>query len=182
MAKAKTGSFYLTERVTLTAAAASGTNVQGTIDLGAYLNIPSGQCIAVESCDFIWQTTDGGGDVGNMIAGNGALGAQVTDLNPGTGFIFADDHSLIASGSMNIDQSNNVATAASDFYPDNFGPSALSEHFMVVNDTLYFTIGVDGAAVGGVDVSCCLRCKVRVVKLQQDDWVAIALRSTAADN
>ena len=55
MAKAKTGSFYLTETITLPAASASGTRVQGTIDLGAYVNVPTGQAIAVEMVDLIYQ-------------------------------------------------------------------------------------------------------------------------------
>ena len=43
MAKAKTGSFYLTETLQLSAAAASGSRLQNTIDLGAYVNVPTGQ-------------------------------------------------------------------------------------------------------------------------------------------
>jgi len=39
MATAKTGSFYLTETITLAAAAGSGTRVQGQIDMGAYVNV-----------------------------------------------------------------------------------------------------------------------------------------------
>ena len=55
MATAKTGSFYLTETVTLAALDISGTRVQGTVDLGAYVNVPTGQSIAVESVDFVFQ-------------------------------------------------------------------------------------------------------------------------------
>ena len=43
MATAKTGSFYLTETVNLAAGSASGTRSQGTIDLGAYVNVATGQ-------------------------------------------------------------------------------------------------------------------------------------------
>ena len=32
-----------------------GTVVQGTIDLGAYVNVATGQAVAIESVDFIWQ-------------------------------------------------------------------------------------------------------------------------------
>ena len=62
MATAKTGSFYLTETVLLNAAAVSGTRVQGTIDLGAYVNVATGQAVAVESVDFVYQV---GGDFGS---------------------------------------------------------------------------------------------------------------------
>ena len=183
MAKAKTGSFYLTETLTLPASTASGSRGQGTIDLGAYVNVPTGQAVAIESVDFIYQaTTDYGGDVANMLVSSGALSVQLTDLNPGTALVRADDHSLIASGSLNIDEPNCIATHASDLYPDNFGPSNLSEAFMVVNDSLYLVGGPDNTATPANEVFITARVKCRVVKLGTKDWMAIAIQSTASDN
>ena len=182
MAKAKTGSFYLTETVTIPSATATSNRVQGTIDLGAYVNVPTGQAVAIESVDFIFQNTDDyGGQVEGMLNGNGAITLQLSDLNPGTAFIRADDQSLIASGSLNIDNTNNVATHVNDLYPDNFGPSTLSEAFMVVNDSLYLVGGPDGADTAA-DVFCTARIRCRVVKLSTKDWMAIAIQSTASDN
>jgi len=183
MATAKTGSFYLTEEVALTAAAADGSRFQGTIDLGAYVNVPTGQAIAIESVDFVWQ--NGAlfdGNVNAMVAGNGALSAQLVDLNPGTVFIRADNHSLIASASLNIDKTNNIATHVSDLYPDNFGPANLSEAFMVVSDSMFLVCGVDGAAVGTASVHCTARIRCRVVKLGSKDWMALAIQSTASES
>ena len=54
MSKKKTSTFYLTERLTMTA---SGTPVTATIDLGAYVDVADRQCIAIESVDFIFQGT-----------------------------------------------------------------------------------------------------------------------------
>lgn len=184
MATAKTGSFYLTETVTLPAASAGGTRVQSSIDLGAYVNVATGQAVAVEEVDFIYQH---GGSLASavegLVASNATLGVQLTDLNPGQAFIRADDHSLIASGALNIDQGNNVATNTSDLYPDNFGPTSLSEAFLVVNDTLYLVGGVDGGStIGGADVLITARIKCRVAKLSNKDWMAIAIQSTASDN
>ena len=183
MATAKTGSFYLTETVTLPGGTASGTRSTGTIDLGAYVNVATGQAIAIDSVDFVYQTgTDFGTDVRSMLAANGSISMQVTDLNPGTAFVRADNQSLIASASLNIDQTNNVASHAADLYPDNFGPTALSEAFMVVNDTLYLTAGNDLSAIAGGDLSATARIRARVVKLGSKDWMALALQSTASDN
>jgi len=183
MATAKTGSFYLTETITLPAATASGTRVQGSIDLGAYVNVATGQAVAVESVDFVFQAgNDYGSDGKSMVTSDGAIGVQLSDLNPGTAFVRADDQSLIASGSLNIDQTNNVVTHVSDLYPDNFGPSALSEAFMVVNDTMYLVAGPDLAAIGSVAVYVTARIKCRIVKLGTKDWMAIAIQSTASDN
>ena len=183
MTTSKTGSFYLTETVTLLSTAVSGDRVQGAIDLGAYVNVPTGQAIAVESVDFIVQASaDYGGSLTSMLTGNGALNYQLSDLNPGTVLIRADDQSLVASGQLQIDQANNVGTHTSDLYPDNHGPASLSEAFLIVNDQMYLVAGVDNANIDAVDVYVTARIKCRVVKLSTKDWMAIAIQSTAADN
>jgi hypothetical protein len=183
MAKAKTGSFYLTETVTLAAASPDGTIVQGDIDLGAYVNVASGQAVAITSVDFVTQVgSQFSPDVSRMINANGSFAMQLSDLNPGTLMLRADDQALIASGGLNIDQANNVATHTQDLYPDNFGPANLSEAFLVVNDSLYLTGGVFGAAVDASDVEITARIRCNVVKLTTKDWMAIAIQSTASDN
>ena len=183
MATAKTGSFYLTETVTLPSATAAGGRVQGSIDLGAYVSVAQGLAIAVESVDFIWQSSVGFGQSPNaMIDGQGALSCQLTDLNPGTGFVRADNQSLVASGALVVDDANNVATHAADLYPDNFGPANLSEAFMVVNDTMYLVAGPDVVPTAARDVFLTARIRCRVVKLGTKDWMAIAIQSTASDN
>jgi hypothetical protein len=179
MTTSKTGSFYLTETVNIPAAAAAGTRNQATIDLSAYVNVPTGQAIAIESVDFINQFgVDYGGDVFLPLVANGGITFQLTDLNPGAGFIRADGHSLIASGTLNIDKVNCIASHSSDFYPDNFGPTNLSEAFLVVNDTLYLTSGIDSSAAFS-EIYTTVRIRCRVVKLSTKDWMAIAIQSTA---
>ena len=183
MATAKTGSFYLTETVTIPAGSADGTVVQGSIDLGAYVNVATGQAVAIESVDFVYQVgSNNSPDIARMLATNGALAVQLSDLNPGTAMIRADDQSLVSSGGLNIDVTNNIATHTQDLYPDNFGPANLSEAFLVVNDSLYLTGGVFGAAIGLADVAITARIKCRVAKLSSKDWMAIAIQSTASDN
>lgn len=182
MATAKTGSFYLNETVTIPAAAVAGTRLTGTLDLSAYVNVPTGQAIAIDQVDFIYQGgTDLGSDVIVMLVGSGAIGCQVTDLNPANAFVRADDQSLVASGTLNIDQPNGVASHNSDLYPDNFGPSGLSDMFIVVNDQLYITAGIDSSAAFS-DLAITARIRCRVVKLSTKDWMAVAIQSTAADN
>jgi len=181
MTRAMTGSFYLTESVALAGATGAGGRAMGTVDLSAYVNVPTGQAIAIDSVDFIWQIGgDYGTDVESMVSGNGALSAQLTDLNPGTLFVRADNQSLVASGSLNISQATNQATHTADLYPDNFGgKSGLEESFMVVNDTLYLTVGNDGSATGATELNCTARIRCRVVKLSQSAWMAIAIQATA---
>jgi len=182
MATSQTGSFYLTEAVTIPNATAAGTITQGTIDLGAYVNVPTGQALAIESVDFITQVgSDFAGRMAGAVASDTAISQQLTDLNPGTELVRADDQSLVASGQINVDFTNNVLTHSSDFYPDNFGPASLSEAFMVVNDTLYLTVS-NGDALTTDVMNCTVRIRCRVVKLSTKDWMAIAIQSTASDN
>ena len=182
MTKSMTGSFYLTETVILPPGSPSGTRVSGAIDLSAYVNVPTGQAIAVESVDLVYQvSSDFGTDGASMLQTNGAISAQITDLNPGNAFVRADNHSLVASGGLNIDVVNNVATHTTDLYPDNFGPANLSEAFLVVNDALYLVAGPDAATTNaGVSVFVTARIRARVVKLSSKDWMAIAIQSTAS--
>ena len=183
MASAKTGSFYLTETVRIPSGSADGTVVQGSIDLGAYVNVATGQAVAIESVDIVYQVgANFSSDVARMLATNGSFAVQLSDLNPGTSMIRADDQSLIASGGLNIDVNNNIATHTTDLYPDNFGPTNLSEAFLVVNDTLYLTAGNYGALTGGSDIFITARIKCRVAKLSSKDWMAIAIQSAASDN
>jgi len=184
MATAKTGSFYLTETITLPAATASGGRVQGNIDVGAYVNVGTGQALAIDQVDFVYQhSLDYGSDPANMLQANGTITVQLTDLNPGTAFVRADDQSLISSGALAIDDANNIATHVTDLYPDNHGSASLSESFMVVNDSLYLVAGPDGAATNAGQVNfVTARIRARIVKLSSKDWMAIAIQSTASDN
>jgi len=146
---------------------------------------------------LIWQRgTDFGSDALNFLGSNGALTSQLTDLNPGNAFVRADNQSLVASGALNISvgtagsavvgdaawTKQNIVSHQADLYPDNFGPSGLSDMFIVVNDQLYFTVGNDGFAVDTQDLFGTVRIRCRVVKLSTKDWMAVAIQSTAADN
>jgi len=153
------------------------------MDLSAYVNVPTGQAIAIDQVDFIWQRdSDYGNDVSNYLAAEpGSLTMQVTDLNPGNAFVRADDQSLVASSALSISSTAN-ASFVSDIFPDNFGPSGLSDMFIVVNDQLYLTAGNDVAVTGSGVMYGTARIRCRVVKLSSKDWMAVAIQSTAADN
>jgi hypothetical protein len=179
MTKSITGSFYLTETVLMPVGSPDGQAVQSTLDLSAYVNVPTGLAIAIEAVDFIWQGQDTlGAALTSYANGDTAWTSQLTDLNPGLALVVANNHSLVASGCLQIDNGNNVGTYTSDLYPDNFGPSNLSEAFLVVNDTLFLTAFV-GGDITASNVRCTVRVRCRVVKLSTKDWMAIAIQSTA---
>lgn len=181
MATSKTGSFWLTDQVLLT----SSTPVQGTIDLGAYVDVGDQQALAIEQVDFIWQrhntSTDAyTAEIEQAMASNGVLEAQLSDLNPGTELTIASDNNLVASGAVHVDDTNYILTHSSDFFPDNFGK--LDESRIVVNDQLYLCGMMNATAVANNAVACTARIKARIVKLSTKDWMAIAIQSTASDN
>lgn len=185
MATAKTGSFYLTETVLLPVGSAGNTRIQGVIDCGAYVNVATGQALAIESVDYVFQS---GATYSQYLRGMANvdfnISAQLSDLNPGSLLKRADDQSLVSSASLNVDLSANIGTEIADFYPDNFGPTALSEAFLVVNDSLYLVGGLDGEATLATakDIYVTARIKCRIAKLSTKDWMAIAIQSTASDN
>jgi len=182
MATSKTGSFWLTETINLTTDA---TAVQGTIDLGAYVDVGDQQALAIEQVDFIWQRYNTASDfytaeVEQAIGSNGVLEVQLSDLNPGTTLTIASDNNLVASGAVHVDDTNYILTHSSDFFPDNFGK--LDESRIVVNDQLYLCGMFNATAAAGNSVAVTARIKARIVKLSTKDWMAIAIQSTASDN
>jgi len=186
MATSKTGSFWLTEAVNIDTV---NTLVQGTIDLGAYVDVGDQQAIAIESVDFVTQVYDTATN-SYFNSFTGSVGAadhfevdfQLSDLNPGTTLISADDNALIASGALLFDSATNNQSVGSDFYPDSFGK--LSESRMIVNDSLYLVGGPAGTMTlaANHEIQICARIKCRIVKLSTKDWMAIAIQSTASDN
>ena len=77
---------------------------------------------------------------------------------------------------LDVDQGNNVGTSTQDFYPDNLGK--LSESFFAVNDTLYLVGGIDANAAAD-NLFLTVRVKARIAKLSKQDWMALAIQSTA---
>jgi len=182
MARSKTGSFWLTEELSLSTAASL---FQGTLDLGAYVDVGDQQAISIEQVDFITQGYDtANNDYNNTLVGvtsaNCAMQFQLSDLNPGTQILAADDNSLIASGTLMWDNTNFIESSAGDFYPDIFGK--LDESRMVVNDSLYLVGLASTTYVANHEVRITARIKCRIVKLSTKDWMAIAIQSTASDN
>jgi len=182
MATSKTGSFWLTEELSLASVA---TMFQGTIDLGAYVDVGDQQAIAVEQIDFITQGYDTAlnhynNTLTGTVSANAAVSFQLSDLNPGTVFLAASDNSLIGSGTLMWDDTNFIESSAADFFPDIFGK--LDESRMVVNDSLYFVGLCNTTYVADHEIRVTVRIKCRIVKLSTKDWMAIAIQSTASDN
>jgi len=182
MAVSKTSSFWLTEELSLTA---TGVVTTTTLDLGAYVDVGDQQGIAIESVDFIVQAYDtANGHYSNSLSGsvgaNTTTQFQLSDLNPNGVIVSASTNSLIASGVLLLDFTNNLTSHSSDLYPDNYGK--LDDARMVINDQLYFTGECLGAYAANHIFRVTVRIKARIVKLGMKDFMAIAVQSTASDN
>ena len=183
MAKSKTGSFTLVERIH--SGTASSAIYSGTLDLGAYVDVGDQQAIAIESVDFINQVYNVSGNTYNSdfqthAAGDLLIDFQLSDLNPDDAILPADDNSLIASGALYMADTENIYSVGPDFYPDNYGK--LDESRMVVNDQLYLVANPTIAPAANHQWVTTVRIRCRIVKLSTKDWMAIAIQSTAADN
>lgn len=176
MSKKKTSTFYLTERLTMTA---DDTAVTGTIDLGAYVDVADRQAIAIEEVDFIFQGTTAAEELTVAVGQDSTVFVQLSDLNRGGTIQFADDRALVASGNLLINFSDNMVSHSSDMYPDIYG--ARDGVRLVVNDQLYLT-GLTTEVASSKAVNVTVRIKAHVCSLTAKDWMAIAIQSTAADN
>jgi len=179
MAKAKTGSFILTEKVSLT----DNTATQSTIDLGSYVDIGSRTGLAIESVDFTIQGYDvATGAIDDFNAtwnADAQVDFQLFDQSE-TALLPNDNRNLIASGNWLYDATG-TSSHDSDVFPDNFGK--LSDSRMVINDTLYLLAqNMSNSFVSGNGAYVVVRIKAKLAKLETKDWMAIAIQSTASDN
>lgn len=175
MAKAITGAFTITGKVSLTGAGYGTT----TIPIGSLIDVGDAQALEIESVDYIYQNHDTAADVYEPIGPNqplgadGTFGGQLMDRNAGT-FISADDNNLISSSALAFGFSDNVQTTGSDFFPDDFQKT---NGRFVVNDELYLVGRMPAAPAANQRLDLTVRVRAKVVKLSTRDWMAISLET-----
>jgi len=174
---AKTSEFVLTERVEVST---SGTAVNGTIDLGAYIDVGDSQGVMIKQVDFIWQGVTSAGAAQALplaLTSNGVGQVQLFDLNRGGTEQFADDNALVASGQLSYGHDEGVTNRDSDMYPDRFGRPGGR---VVINDNLYLTCNWTGAIASNEKVSCTVLVTCVIQKLSKKDFMALAISSSAS--
>ena len=169
MAKAKTSPFWLTAKVTLSAAT---TYVQTTIPLSSYIDVAQKQAVAILEVDYVAQNA---ATFSTSLGGDCIIDSQLTDINKGD-LVASDDVSMISRGSMAYDNSPPNFSNENALYPDSFG--TLENARMVVNDDVFF--GAETTSVSGGDRIAVVRIKAQVVKLAEKDFMALALTSVAS--
>jgi len=188
MAKAKTGSFWLTAIVRTDT---QSVPVQETIDLGAYVDVGDQQAIAIEFVDFIVQVYDTvtntyvNSFIGSVTAADQfQVDFQLSDLNPGTTLISADNNALISSGVLLYDEATNNQSQGSDFYPDDFAKGGkLSEARMVIQDNLFLVASPIGVLTmqPGHTIQTTVRIKAKIVSLGIADWMGLSISGRGQD-
>lgn len=173
MATKKTSIFSLTERLTI---AANNTNTFGEISLASYVDVGDRQGVQVHSVEFIFQGTDAEESLFTTFGGDCTSFIQVTDLNRG-GLVFADDRSLVASGTLHYGSGDNIVTNESDMFPDSYGKGADDGRF-IVNDTLYLT-GRTGVLATAKNLNVTVRVNCSIVTLSAKDFMSLAIQTTA---
>ena len=175
MAKAITGAFTITGKVSLTGAGYVAT----TIPIGSLIDVGDAQALEVEGVDYVYQNYDTAADVyepigpSQPLAADGTFGAQLMDRNAGT-FISADDNNLISSGALAYGHGDNIQTTGSDFFPDDFQKT---NGRFVVNDELYLVGRMPAAPAANQRLEITVRIRAKVVKLATRDWMAISLET-----
>jgi len=181
MATSRTSSFYLTEAVEIPAGVVAGS---ATMDVGSLISVGDRQGLAIEGVDIIWQNENTvSGVISAHIAGamsaSGTLECQLTDLNPNGVILRADDNSIIASGALNLDDTNNVTSMVPDIVPDIFG--TLDEARHVISDVLHIVAHTSLAIIAGHSIWATVRIKARIVTLGVKDFMGLAITASQSD-
>lgn len=181
MAKKKTSEFYIQDAITLTA---QNTTVQGTIDIGSMIDAVGNQGLAITEVDFTFQrviTDNYSDDLGLIGAEPFTTAMQLSDRNPQTNLLPNDDINLIATGNLTV-SSTEARSNAQNLYPDSYSDGKWSEGRFIVSDTLYLTGETNNDFSGTGTLYCSVRIRAVVVKIEPEDWQAIALASLAVNS
>ena len=163
MAKAKTGTFYISEQLAITSTSGTATH-----DISALIDVANRQGLRILEADYLYQDSD---NTAWTPAANDEIQVQVTDQQESAA-IAASDNGLISSAQVWVDDQKGIYHT-SDLYPDNYA----GEGKLVVNDTLYYRVDCKS-----LTVNVTVRLLVEVVKISAKDFMAIALQSAQSDN
>jgi len=175
MAKAMTGVFTITTNLDLTTTGYT----TAVIPIGSLIDVGDAQALEIEQVDYQFQNHATNTDLyeplhpGGPLSADASFGAQLMDRNAGT-WLVASDNNLISSASVNYGYGDNIVTAATDFFPDDFQKT---NGRFVVNDELYLVATTTAATAANTALSVSIRVRAKVVKLSTRDWMAISLET-----
>jgi len=175
MAKSLTGTFTITDSMTISALGYS----TATISIGSLIDVGDAQALEIEAVDYVWSNYDTTNDnyepfaASHPFSTDAGFGAQLLDRNSAV-WLDPADNNVISSAAVSWD-SQAVVTAASDFFPDDFQKT---NGRFVVNDELYVVSCLTaGTLAAAQELNLAIRIRAKVVKLSTRDWMAISLET-----
>lgn len=175
MAKAITGTFTITQSITLDALGYTTT----AIPIGSLIDVGDAQALEVESVDYVSTNYNSTNDnyepltASHPFSTDGAWGIQLLDRNSAV-WLDPADNNIISSMQVMYDLNNGIHVAP-DFYPDDFQKT---NGRFVVNDELYIVSALTaGTFAADQELNIALRIRAKVVKLSTRDWMAISLET-----
>jgi len=174
MARAKTASFTLTQDLDIDPAGVA----LATMTIGSLIDVGDAQALEIEKVDWTftahYQTASAEywSALGSGLDQDSQFLVQLLD-KIATDTIKPSDNNLISSAQCHYD-SQNIVTAAGDFYPDDFKNSTGR---FVVNDEMYLVCRFAGGWATNYTGTVTCRITAKIVKLTTRDWMAISLET-----
>lgn len=175
MAKSITGTFTITQSITLSATGYTTT----AIAIGSLIDVGDAQALEVESVDYVSSNYDSTNDryeamgVTHPWTGAASWGCQLLDRNSQE-WLDPSDNNVISSFAGQFD-SDGITSVGADFYPDDFQKT---NGRFVVNDEMYLVSNIStGAFSAAQELNIAVRIRAKVVKLSTRDWMAISLET-----
>jgi len=175
MAKSITGTFTITQSITLDA---TGYTTTAT-PIGSLIDVGDAQALEIESVDYVSSNYDSANDnyepihASGPFAGDASWGVQLLDRNAAV-WLDPADNNVISSFAARYDHQAGIYVGA-DFYPDDFQKT---NGRFVVNDELYLVSDVPvGSFAANQELNIAVRIRAKVVKLSTRDWMAISLET-----
>ena len=169
MAKSISAPFTVAQTLNLNSTTAAVTDA---VDLAAYVDPADRQGVEVLAVDFIFH--NGSTLLPITSASDFATAVQVKDNSAGDLITYDNLHLTASAGFVN--DGNAGQYMAADIYPDVLQRGTGGR--IVVNDALEI-VGKSSASIANLSITA--RITMRVVKLTQKDYMALAL-TTVADN
>lgn len=169
---AKTDSFFIRQRVTT-----NGTTfAQETIDLGAFVDALGRSILKIHSVSVQWADENGVVDSIGITTVPGAvkLGWQLTTQSQ-SALVFADDRSLISSGSLLLQNSTSTAGITTNIDENHdLNPETWKNGYAVAVEAMY--LGVDASVQPSTgDVVCTVVMECTVETMTKEAAMALAL-------
>ena len=156
----------------------SGTFVQTTVDLGAYVDALGKSVLRIHNIEYEWaQATDGARPNGAPNVDAGTLADAVWQLTTQTqtGLVPLSDRSVVGKGQIWAFNPDGDSGSPSQVYTDSVAPQHFTDGYLVAVESLF--LGAVGSSnwAAGSNLTCNMMLECTVETLSQSAAMALAL-------